>query len=111
MKAIVEVFSGILLLMILTYAEINVSVATYSVECAENYRATVTAEIENSNFNPNVIDACKNEAVNMGYDLQIANCTYDEQHDIQTAEIVLTYDYRIPLFGIEETRSTRGIAR
>lgn len=78
---------------------------------AKEYKADVVAEIENSNFNPNVIAACISQADAAGYQLQITNCTYDENLDIQTAEIILEYSYSMPLFGINEKRTTRGIAR
>lgn len=111
MEAVVKVYGGILVLMLNLYAGITLSVATQKVSVAENYRAVVTAEIENSNFNSNVIDACIAEAEQMGYGLQINDCVYDEDHDIQSAEVVLVYNYQMPLFGIDEQRVSRGIAR
>lgn len=111
MEAIIKIYCGIFVLMLNLCTCITVSVATEKVSVAENYRAVVTAEIENSNFNSNVIDACVAEAEQMGYELQISDCVYDENHDIQTAEVVLMYDYQMPLFGLEEQRVSRGIAR
>lgn len=78
---------------------------------AKEYKADIIAEIENSNFNPKVIDACKTQAETMGYEVQITNCVYDDRQDIRSAEVILWYTYRIPLLGIEEKRITRGIAR
>ena len=69
------------------------------------------AEIENSNFNQNVINSCINQARVAVYELQVTNCTYDVNNDIKTAEVILTYKYEIPLFGISATKTTRGIAR
>lgn len=74
-------------------------------------KAEVVVEIENSNFNPAVIDACKSSARASGFDLSVTPCTYDQAHDVTSAEVALTYTYKIPLLGIEQTRTTEGIAR
>ena len=42
---------------------------------------------------------------------QIAACTYDALGDLNTAEVILTYEYNLPFFGVSGTRTTRGIAR
>lgn len=62
-------------------------------------------------FNPEVINTCVAQAQEAGYGLVINTSTYDADNNIQTAEVILTYTYKIPLFGIEDTRTTRGIAR
>lgn len=111
MRDIIVMYSALFVMLINVASGITTTVAAEKVELAKSYKAEVVEEIENSNFNPVVIDACKSEAQTLGYDLTIESCTYDEEHDIQTAEIVLTYDYKMPLFGIDETRVTRGVAR
>lgn len=78
---------------------------------AKEFKADVIAEIENSNFNPNVINGCMEQAKEAGYELQIISCLDDENRNIQTAQVILTYSYQMPLFGIFETKTTRGIAR
>lgn len=111
MKAIMEVY-GILLMLLLTAASgLSVTAAEERTAQAKRYKAEVIAEIENSNFNPAVIDSLKTSAAASGYELEVTPCTYDADNDITTAEVVLTYDYKAALFGIEETRTTRGIAR
>lgn len=111
MKSIIEVF-GILFMLLLTIASgMSVTAAEEKVAQAKRYKSEVVAEIENSNFNPAVIDACVAGAEQSGYILSVRPCTYDADNDIQTAEVVLTYQYKASLFGIEETRTTRGIAR
>lgn len=90
---------------------IQVAGASGQTAAAKEYKADVVAEIENSNFNPNVVAACISQAEAAGYHLEVKKCTYDENLDIQTAEIVLEYSYSMPIFGINEKRTTRGIAR
>ena len=81
------------------------------IAAAKEYKADVIAEIENSNFNPSVIAACTSQADAEGYQLTVSDCTYDALGDLNTAEVILTYEYNLPFFGVSGTRTTRGIAR
>lgn len=87
---------------------LDVSVKTAA---AKEYKAAVVAEVENSNFNPNVIEACIQDAKTQGYALEIRTCAYEKDMDRQMAEVFLTYDYKIPVLGIAQKKVTRGIAR
>ena len=111
MKHIIGAFGTLVVLMMNIFICISVSNASSSAAEAKEFKAAVVAEIENSNFNRNVINACITQAENAGYSLQVTDCTYDRNNQIQTAEVILTYSYSLPLFGIEETVTTRGIAR
>ena len=111
MKHIIEAFGSIVVMMLSMFLCIGVCNVCGIVAEAKELKADIIAEIENSNFNPKVIDACKMQAESMGYEVQITNCVYDDRQDIQSAEVILHYSYRMPLLGIEEMRATRGIAR
>lgn len=111
MKQIIGAFGTLIVLMLNLFICITVANASGAVAEAKEYKAAVIAEIENSNFNVNVINGCIAQAQVAGYGLSVTNCTYDANHDIQTAEVVLTYKYEMPLFGISETKTTRGFAR
>ena len=78
---------------------------------AKEYKADVIAEIENSNFNPNVITSCISQANANGYTLSVQNVQYDEDNFYTCAEVVLGYKYTMPLFNISADKTTRGIAR
>lgn len=111
MKNIIGAFGTMLILMLNLYMCVLVSNAGLTVAEAKEYKADVVAEIENSNFNPYVIAGCIEQAKKAGYDLQVTNYTYNEVSDIQTAEVILTYSYQMPLFGISASKTTRGMAR
>lgn len=111
MKIIIEIYSIFLMLLLTMAAGISVTAAQEQVAQAKQFQLESVAEIENSNFNPAVVDACVRGAAESGYGLSVTPKTYDVYNDISTAEVVLTYAYNVPLFGIEETRSVRGIAR
>lgn len=111
MRGIIEIYGMVFLMMLTMQAGLSVVTAQERAGQAKRYKAETVAEIENSNFNPSVIAACEAGAVQSGYVLVVTPQTYDYANDIQTAEVVLTYSYKIPLFGIEQTRTTRAIAR
>ena len=111
MKHIIGAFGTLFVLMLNIFICVSICNVSGAVAEAKEYKAAVVAEIENSNFNPNVINACITQAQTAGYELQITSCTYDVDQNIQTAEVVLTYSYEMPLFGISEIKTTRGIAR
>lgn len=111
MKHIIEAYTILFVLLLILGCCSSLLSASGQTAAAKEYKADVIAEIENSNFNPNVINACISQAAANGYELQVSSYTYDAEHDIQTAEVILKYEYRMPVFGITDTRSTRGIAR
>ncbi len=111
MKHIVEAFSGLILIILMAYVSIAILTASAQVTNAKVYKADCIAEIENGNFNPSVITNCVSKAALAGYQLEVNACNYDVYNDINTAEVILTYQYKIPLFGISVTKTTRGIAR
>lgn len=111
MKHIIGAYSILLVLVLNIFICIAVITVNAEVAAAKEYKAAVVAEIENSDFNPNVISECIAQAGAAGYQLQISECAYDGENNIRTAEVILSYTYQIPLLGISETKNTRGIAR
>lgn len=111
MKYIIEAFSVLVMLMLNLFFCIAVVSVSADVAAAKEYKADVVAEIESSDFNPNVIDSCKAQAITEGYGLEITPCAYGGTGRVSLAEIRLTYTYEIPLLGITQQRITRGIAR
>lgn len=111
MKHIIEIFSAFVIIIIAAYVSIAMITVDSDIVAAKSFNANCIAEIENSNFNTNVINSCIAQASNAGYTLQVTSCTFDTYNDINTAEVILSYEYKIPLFGISKTTETRGIAR
>lgn len=111
MKYIVEAFGVMLVLIMNLLLCVGVVSVSADVAAAREYKADVIAEVENSNFNPVVMEKCKEQAELQGYELAITTATYDPVYDRCIAEVELTYTYEIPVLGISEQRVTRGIAR
>lgn len=111
MKHIVGAFGTLMIMTFNIFLCISVLNVSGTIAEAKEFKADVIAEIENSDFNQNIIDACILQAESEGYQLQITNCMYDERNAINTAEVILLYKYEIPFLGISEERTTRGMAR
>lgn len=111
MKHIIEGFSVLFVLMLNLCLAVGMLNVTVKVAEAKEYKAAVVAEVENSNFNPNVIAACIEDARGKGYSLEVTTCTYGEDTERRMAEVCLTYGYEFPLLGVSGQRMTRGIAR
>lgn len=111
MKHIIEGFSVLFVMMLNLCMVAGVLNVTAKVAEAKEYKAAVVAEIENSNFNPNVIAACMEDADMRGYSMEVTTCSYAEDSQRRIAEVCLTYDYELPLIGVAGQSITRGIAR
>lgn len=111
MKHIIEGYSVLFVLMLNLCLTAGMLSVTAKVAEAKEYKAAVVSEVENSNFNPNVIAACIEDARSKGYVLQIRTCGYKEDTQRLIGEISLTYDYNFPLLGVSGQSVTRGIAR
>ncbi len=111
MKHIISAFSIVLVLLVNILICLAVVTINADISAAKEYKAAVVAEIESSNFNPQVIRYCIEQAADAGYTLDVQCAYYDREADVKMAEIVLHYPYQIPLLGITEMKTTRGIAR
>lgn len=111
MKHIIGAYCTLAILILNLFLCAGVLTVSAEAAAAEAYKAAVTAEIENSNFNPKVIAECEKQAEIRGYELRMENGTYDEIKDARTAEIMLSYTYKLPVLGIQNKKTIRGIAR
>lgn len=111
MGTIIKAFSGILVMLLGFFIYLSAIITVSFRIDADEFKSDVIAEIEDSNFNAAVINNCKQQASDNGYTLNVTNVTYDEDSNIQLAEVILKYNLDVPFFGISSTKEVRGIAR
>ena len=111
MKYIVEAFSVLLVVVCNLFLCVSMLTANADVAAAKEFKADVVAEIENSDFNPLVIEACRQQAEQQGYQLEVVTSRYGTGGEGNLAQVKLSYEYRIPFLGVTQQRVTRGIAR
>ena len=106
MRQIIGAFGILFIMMANIFICTGLIGASGQVAAAKEYKSQVVAELENSNFNPGVIDACKKKAAE-----EISDCVYDAWQNMRAAQVALKYHYRIPVLGIYEENITYAIAR
>lgn len=111
MGQVLKAYLGIFFLLLIGLVGIGVVTAGAEVTAARNYHADVISEIECSNFNSSVMDACKSQAQAKGYQLTVADMVYDAESNQQVAEVILSFDYAIPVLNLVSNREIRGYAR
>lgn len=109
MGQVIKAYLGIFLMMLLLAAGAGVIAAEVEICRARDFKTDVVTELENSNFHPDVIAACRQQAEDMGYDLQID--TYADGDGIRQASVTLVYSYRLGPFHTDTEHVLRGIAR
>ncbi len=126
MSQIIKAFTGMFFLLLLVLLGNGIVVAQLESAVAREYKDAVIAEIENSNFNPLVMDACIRQAEAAGYQLKIT--VYQEGEPalelttpsesalppvfapVKAAEVLVNYEYKIGFLNYSSWRSIRGYA-
>ena len=113
MSTTVKTYIGIFILMLSMFSMAGVMSATIDAENARDFHASVIAEIEDANFAPSVIQACKTQAALAGYELLIddSSIVRDDDGKPTLMEVILKYQYRIDFLGVISTQQIRGFAR
>ena len=103
MKSGIDVFIALIILTILALVGASFLSANATTMRARDAQASYVTEIEDSNFAPSVIEACKNNAAKCGFkDLEV---------DINTGRVVLVYEYSMPILNVKNEHSIISYAR
>ena len=111
MGQVLKTYLGLFFLLIMGLVGIGVVAAGIEVTAARNYHADVISQVECSNFNAGVISACKNQAGERGYQLEVAELVYDGEGNQRMAEIILSFEYSIPVLNLVSEHEVGGFAR
>lgn len=109
MGQVIKTYLGIFLMMLLLVVGTGIVSAEMEICRARNFKTDVVTELENSHFHPEVIEACRQQAQDMGYELEIE--TYGDGGEIKMAAVTLFYTYQIGPFHTRTEHSVQGIAR
>ena len=69
MEQVIKTYLGIFLMMLLSTVGIGIVAAEAQICQARNFKSDVVVELENSNYNREVINACIKQADELGYQL------------------------------------------
>ncbi|MCI9527245.1 MAG: hypothetical protein HFH37_10060 [Lachnospiraceae bacterium] len=111
MGQIMKTYLGIFFLLVTGMVGIGVVTAGIQSANARNYHADVISEIECSNFNDAVISSCRQQAKEAGYELVVKTMVYNSQEHTKMAEVILHYEYAIPVLNLVTDHQVRGFAK
>ncbi len=123
MSQVLKAFMGMFFLLALLLLGVGILSAQTDVSDALDYKADIIAELENSNYNAEVLNACIRQANENGYSLEITTyaqenrvVSYTAPNAVDTTEVVmaevkLTYPYRIGFLNALTEHQVRGYAR
>lgn len=113
MSITIKTYVGMFLLLLSVFTMAGIMSASIDANNARDYHAAVVAEIEDANFAPSVINACKTQAAESGYTLLVdsSSIVSDDTGRATMMEVILSYEYHIPLLNVSNTQQIRGFAR
>ncbi len=113
MSITIKTYVGIFILLLSVFTMAGVMSACIDANNARDFHASVVAEIEDANFAPSVINACKVQAESAGYELLIGSNSVvrDEDGKPTLMEVILRYQYGIDFLEVVGNQQIRGFAR
>lgn len=116
-------FIGIFFILLSVFVSISIISANMDADHAKAFKENVVTQIEDSDFNARVINACITEAEKQQYALSVTvyredgtketytDATAADTSDACMAEIILNYTYKIAFLNVETDHEARGFAR
>ena len=98
MDTVIKGFLGVFIFAMIVYLSAGLISAEMDTHAARSYMDSAKKEIAESNMSPTVITAVQEQAARNGYQMQIT--TY--------VELKMTYHYKIPILGVDQTHMERG---
>lgn len=105
METVVKAFTGLFFSLVIVYLGVGIISASIDARNADSFAADCITRIENSNYASEVVEACKQDAKILGYELEIA--TFQAGNSGKTAYGILDlkYRYAIPIIGMNKEQS------
>lgn len=102
MDVIFKTFAGLFFLMVLMVVGISVLFASLEAADADSFATSAADRIRAAYFDERVIGEVKKEAAENDYVLKVVTFTDEKTHE-KFGICDVAYEYRIPLFSVNET--------
>lgn len=110
MKGAVETMIAVVLIAFMAVLSTVYITASLNTQRAQMYHSAVITEIEASDYTPSVIERCRQNALENGYEaLEIRTIT--GASGSKYAKVTLKYRYSVPLFGMDLMHQITGYAK
>lgn len=113
MSTVIKSYIPIVLIILAVFIFAGIISVTIDVQNARDFHAAYVNEIENSNHAGSVIEACKAEAEENGYELVVDSYTNNSlgENNSTISKVVLKYDYTIGILNVNSAQEIVGYAR
>lgn len=125
MSQVVDTLLAVAVMVLILFFGMSILQAQTDTSEARSCKDEIVAELENSGYNPAVVNECIRRAKENGYALSVSlyrkgkeKVTYTSADventaitDARAAEVVLGYTYRLTFFGEGSMHYVRGFAR
>lgn len=110
MKGAIETMVGVVLITFMAVFGTAYISSSLNTQKAQAYHSSVVTEIEASDYNAEVIEKCKEKAVQNGYEALVIQ-TITSASGSKYAKVTLTYQYTIPLLNMLLKHQVTGYAK
>ncbi|MDO4942652.1 MAG: hypothetical protein Q4E73_07420 [Lachnospiraceae bacterium] len=108
MRVPFHILFGCFFLFFMTFVMISCNAVAYQTKTAWNQYDTAVKEIENSHFEPEIIEKMIQDSGSRGYQMTVLeDCVYE---DVQRYQVKLSYKIKVPVFQVERKREISGYA-
>lgn len=111
METIIKSFVGMFFALLLLLLGAGLIAASVNSRNAGAFAADCASRIENSDFAGSVIEECRRDATDRGYELTVEVSEKAGQPEVKYGSLQLEYPFRIPLTGIARTNVTQYAIR
>ncbi len=108
MRSLIEHFVTFFLLLIFIWIGVAYIMQNIVYSSAREFHGAVITQLENSYFDPMVVEECKRKAEQAGYRLRVD--VYGEENK-KDARVSLKFRYVIPMAGIKKDYEIEGYSR
>lgn len=104
MDSIWKVTLSFAVVVMITVVGITMTSVSTDVAAAGDYMEDLASVIRESNYNEAVIQQCREEATERGYELEVSVCRSKSRTWSSYAKLSLHYPCHFPAFGLEEEK-------
>lgn len=100
MDSVIKAFMGVFFSLLLVMLGYGVLSAAMDARNASAFANGCVQKIESSDYAPSVIESCKNDAKELGYDLSVSMYPGSNGKRIQYGNLQLKYDFSVPFLAV-----------
>ena len=110
METVIKGFVGTFFSVLILVIGMQVLMASLEAHKAQQFMAEVTQRVSASHFSQGVMEACKRDAAEAGYELELRVEERGNSGE-RFGNATMDYDFRMPLFGIAKKHQLQADLR